>query len=133
LEKVQERAIRAVSGLKSATYQARLRELNLQSLEDRRLEADMVLTHKILSDSDLEFSEQWFQRAANGRHTRQAAGARNLVPRRGLHEFRREFFSLRVASSWNRLPDAVKAANTAAAFKKGYRQHIESRVTRAAD
>jgi hypothetical protein len=58
LEKVQERAIRAVSGLKSATYQARLRELNLQSLEDRRLEADMVLTHKILSDSDLEFSEQ---------------------------------------------------------------------------
>jgi hypothetical protein len=33
LEKVQECAIRAVSGLKSATYQARLRELNLQSLE----------------------------------------------------------------------------------------------------
>jgi hypothetical protein len=47
LEKVQERAIRAVSGLKSATYSERLRKLNLQSLEDRRLEADMVLTHHI--------------------------------------------------------------------------------------
>jgi hypothetical protein len=55
------------------------------------------------------------------------------MPRRGLHEFRQEFFSLRVVSSWNQLPDAVKAASTAAAFKKAYRQHIESRVVRTTD
>jgi hypothetical protein len=122
-----------VSGLRGATYEERLRELNLQSLEDCRLEADMVLTHKILRDSDKEFGEQWFQQAANGRHTRQAAGTLNLVPKRGLHEFRREFFSLRVVGRWNQLPDAVKAASTAAAFKSRYRQHIENRVTRTAD
>jgi ribonucleases P/MRP protein subunit RPP40 len=44
LEKVQERALKAVSGLHSRDYQARLK---LTSQEERRKEADMVLTHKI--------------------------------------------------------------------------------------
>jgi hypothetical protein len=119
-------AVRAVSGLKAATYQERLAELGMPSLTDRRTEADMCLTYKILGDSDAMFSEQWFERAANRRTTRMAAGTNNLVPQRGNHEYRRGFFSLRVVDTWNRLPDAVKAAPTAAAFKRQYRQHLRA-------
>jgi hypothetical protein len=126
LEKVQERAIRAVSGLHSRDYHDRLRELKLQSLASRRLEADMVLTHKIISDSDTKFSEQWFEKAAGRRPTRQNRGRDNLVPKRGNHEFRRGFFSLRVVENWNHLPDSVKEATSAGAFKNRYRQHIEN-------
>jgi Reverse transcriptase (RNA-dependent DNA polymerase)/Endonuclease-reverse transcriptase len=126
LEKVQERAVKAVSGLKANTYLERLDELELPSLADRRIEADMCLTYKILSDSDKKFSEQWFEMAANRRPTRMAAGTNNLVPKRGGHDYRRGFFSLRVVDNWNRLPDAVKAAKTAAAFKRQYRQHMRA-------
>jgi ribonucleases P/MRP protein subunit RPP40 len=130
LEKVQERAIRAVSGLQGKTYQDRLRELSMASLAERREEADMCLVHKIMSDSDEGFSEQWFVKAATRRPTRMAAGYNNLLPQRGHHDFRRGFFSLRVVDSWNRLPDDVKEAGSGAAFKRRYRQHIQTRVVR---
>jgi hypothetical protein len=42
LEKIQERAVEAVSGLRGRTYSERLKELDLPSLEERRREADMV-------------------------------------------------------------------------------------------
>jgi hypothetical protein len=94
----------------------------------RRIKADMCLTHKILSDGDQQFSEQWFERAAGRRPTRIATGTNNLVPRRAQHDYRRNFFSLRVVDTWNRLPDAAKAAKTAAGFKNQYRQNMLPRV-----
>ena len=44
LERVQERAVRAVSGLKGKSYGEKLAELRLPSLEDRRKENDMAET-----------------------------------------------------------------------------------------
>jgi hypothetical protein len=126
LEKVQERAVRAISGLTGRSYTEKLLELNLPSLEDRRIEADMVLSHKILCDSEQGYSDKWFKMASSRRTTRLTAGARNLLPQRGQYVYRR--FSLRVVDPWNRLPKPVKAAETAAAFKRLYRRHIESRV-----
>ena len=62
LEKVQERAIRAVSGLKGRAYSDRLGELNLPTLAQRREEADLIMAYKILRDSDKDFNEQWFKK-----------------------------------------------------------------------
>jgi ribonucleases P/MRP protein subunit RPP40 len=107
LEKMQERAVKVVSGLKGTNYQERLAELKMPSLADRITKAEMCLTYKLLSDSDKQFSEQWFERAANRGTTRMAAGTNNLVPKRGNHDYRRGFFSLKVVDKWNRLPDAV--------------------------
>jgi hypothetical protein len=90
----------------------------MPSLADCITEADMCLTYKILSDSDKQFSEHWFERATNRRTTRMAAVINNLVPRRGNHNYRQGFFSLRVIDMWNHLPDVVKVAQTAAAFKR---------------
>jgi hypothetical protein len=127
---VQERAIKAVSGLQGKTYHERLSELKMQSLDARRMEADMVLTYKILSDCDTKFHEQWFELAADRRPTRQSSGVSNLLARRSNHEYRREFFSNRVVEKWNRLPDTVKAAPSAGAFKNRYRHHLETSVAR---
>jgi hypothetical protein len=38
--------------------------------------------------------------------------------------YRREFFSLRVPGAWNRLPDNVKEAGSASAFKARYRHNL---------
>ncbi len=48
IERIQRTATRWVKGLRDLSYQERLRELKLQSLEKRRIRNDMVLTHKIM-------------------------------------------------------------------------------------
>jgi hypothetical protein len=45
LEKVQKRAIRIVSGLRSETTEYRLRQLGLISLQERRHSLDMLQTY----------------------------------------------------------------------------------------
>ncbi len=45
LERVQQRAVRQVSGLTSTSYEDRLLELDLPSLEERRHQADMCMVH----------------------------------------------------------------------------------------
>ena len=52
LEKVQQKAVRSISGLKGKTYEERLAEVGLPSLRERRKEIDMVQTFKIVSVSD---------------------------------------------------------------------------------
>ncbi len=52
LEKVQRFATRLVPKLRGMSYEERLRELNLTSLEDRRVRGDMITTFKILKGID---------------------------------------------------------------------------------
>ena len=120
LEKVQKRAVKAVSGLRSQSYEDRLAELKLPSLRERRKEIDMVQTYKLVNDAG---SEQFFRRADERRVTRATTGTDNLVKGRSNHEFRANFFSSRVIEDWNNLPNAVKEATSAERFKRQYRRH----------
>ncbi len=84
LEKVQQRAVRMVSGLKSDDYSERLSELGLTTLEERRHQADMAMVHKILCGRGSLDSNQWFERAADSvRATRSSANPLNLKVRQG--------------------------------------------------
>ena len=60
LERVQQKAVKAVSGLKGRTYEERLTEVGLLSLRDRRKETDMVQTFKIVRGIDVveDFTER---------------------------------------------------------------------------
>jgi hypothetical protein len=48
-EKVQKRAVGMVSGLKGRTYEEKLEELGLTTLEERRHQADMAQVYKIVT------------------------------------------------------------------------------------
>ena len=65
VEKVQRKAIGMVSGLKAQTYEERLKELGLQTLEERRHQADMFMVHKIIHTSGGLQSETWFEMAGD--------------------------------------------------------------------
>ncbi len=48
LERIQRAATRWVKGLRGLSYEERLKELQLQSVEKRRIRNNLVLTHKII-------------------------------------------------------------------------------------
>jgi hypothetical protein len=128
LEKVQRRAIKMVSGLGDKTYEEKLKELGMVTLEERRHQLDMVQVFKILSGHDRVEKDQWFKMAADsGAGTRQAAGPRNLIKPRTNLEIRTNFFSVRVIDNWNLIPAEIKMARNPEQFKKLYRDHRSSR------
>jgi hypothetical protein len=128
LEKVQERAVRMVSGLKSDDYSERLSELGLPTLEERRHQADMAMVHKILCGRGSLDSNQWFERAADSvRATRSSANPLNLKVRQGRLEIRRNFFSNRVVNSWNDIPSDIRGTVRSENFQRKYKQLRASR------
>ena len=126
LEAVQKRAVKAITGLKGTSYEEKLKELKMPSLLDRRKEINMVQTYKLVNNVDTDNSEMWFERTDIRRVTRNNAVRHNLVPKRGQHEYRRNFFSLRVIKEWNSLPVTVWDAPTMSSFKRQYRRHLEA-------
>ena len=124
LERVQMRAVAMVSGLVSQDYEARLTELGLLSLEERRHQADMCLMHKIMNGIGGLHHEIWFERASDSaRVTRVAADGLNVKVKNGRLELRRNFFSVRVSSQWNLIPAHLKRMMPAHLFKRAYRRH----------
>ena len=123
LERVQKRAVAMVSGLTGRTYEEKLSELGMTSLQERRHQQDMLQTYKILQGVDNVEKSTWFEMAAStGRTTRATADPLNLrIPAARL-EIRRNFFSHRVPKSWNEIPPELKNATTAKAFRSGYQR-----------
>ena len=71
LEKVQRRAVGLISGLRGQTYEEKLEELGLQTLQDRRVEADLVLVHKVLTGQCSVKEGEWFRKSeARGQRTK---------------------------------------------------------------
>ena len=80
LQKVQERAVGLVSGLRSKDYLGRCEQLGLETLEKRRENQDLIQVYKILNNKDRLASEKLFETVSQGavRVTRQGADPLNL-------------------------------------------------------
>ena len=101
VESVQRRFTKRLPGLSIMTYHSRLKLLNLESLELRRLRSDLSLVYKILFgivciDSDALFTVR------NQPHLR--GHNYTVVKPRFVTSVRRGFFSTRVINMWNNLP-----------------------------
>ena len=126
LEKVQRRALAMVSNLKGKSYEERLAEVNMTTLEKRRERRDLITMYRIMTGQDDVDPSLLFQPVAtsrNGPGTRHAAGLHNVVQQRSKGEIRRNFFSQRVVCPWNSLPDSVKSAENVNTFKNRLDEH----------
>ena len=124
LERVQERAVRQISGLRGSTYEEKLDELGMLPLAERRHQLDMCSAYRVLTGKDDVQPEIWFTPAtASGRETRQAAHVLNVRPRHGRLEVRANCYSVRTCEPWNRIPADIREKKTAAAFKAAYAAH----------
>jgi hypothetical protein len=116
IEKVQEKAVRMVSGLKGTTYEERCAELGLETLKGRRDRQDMALAHKyVISERRGLFTLASTNRGAR---TRSAAGERCLVKQFARTDTRKISFAVRAVDSWNELPDSVRAEREAPTFQE---------------
>ena len=125
MEGVQKQLVNMVSGLKGKSYQDKLTELGLDSLEDRRVRIDLVQTYKILNGIDKVDRHTWFKTVAesNSRPTRQTEYPGNLVRQCvSRTDIRQNFFSQRVVTQWNSLPNYVKDSTSVNSFKNNYDQ-----------
>ncbi len=104
-----------MKGLRDLSYEKRLKELKLQSLEKRRIRNDLVRTHKIIFHQiDPEASELFkFSRRPGPRRS-----SLRLLQQTGRTRRKRDSFACRVVKYWNRLPLAVASVPDHLAFKR---------------
>lgn len=117
LEKVQRRASKMVPGLGNLSYEERLRELKLPTLQYRRYRGDMIETYKLaheLYDTSNDFMK-FKPSNARGHNLR---GHRFMIEKeRPDKDIRRCAFKCRVTNQWNNLPEAIVNAPSLNAFK----------------
>lgn len=131
LEKVQRRATKLVSGLSDMSYEQRLTELGLTSLQERRRRGDMIEIFKLIHGYDkLDAGEEFLKLESDNRRSRTRGHTLKLQKPRHRTLKRTKFFSARVVDQWNKLPEEVVTSKTVNAFKNRYDKHMASHEPR---
>ena len=114
LERVQRRATKKIRGLEHLSCEESLRELELFSLEKRRLQGDLIAAFQYLKGAYRKAGEGLSTRACSDRSR---SDGFEVKEGRFRLDIRKKFFTVRVVRHWHRLLRDAVAAPSLEVFK----------------
>ena len=125
LKKVQKRATKMIKRLEHLPYEGRLHQLELFSLEKRRLRGDMIEVYTIIHDMENVNRKTFFSLSQNSR-TR--GHPMKLIGERSRTNKRKCFFTQCIVKVRNSLPQDVVMATNLDGFKRGLDKFLEEKA-----
>ena len=130
LERVQERMLRQLCDVRGGTYEERLKDAGLTTLTARRERGDAIEAFKTIKGFNHVKKEKWFEfenedqrpTRRNTEVTEEGERRRSNVLReeKARLEVRKQFFNVRAAKTWNRIPESVREKTSVNSFKNAY-------------
>lgn len=121
LEGVQRRATKIIPSLRNKSYEERLSELNLFSLEKRRLRGQLIECFKILNGFTNVDPTTLFEIDDT---TRTRNNGAKLKCRQVHSDLTKFFFTNAVVRDWNKLPPSVVQCKSIASFKNNLDRYL---------
>ena len=119
-----------VSDARGVTYEEKLKEVELTTLEEGRKRGDAIETFKTLKGLNGIDKVKWYEiESESSRATRRNTEIMDVGKRRKSElliidtarlKIRKNFFSIRAAQTWNDILEEVKEQKTVNAFKNAY-------------
>ena len=104
--------------IKFDNYQHRIELLNIDSLEIRRVKFDLILMYKMHRNLlDLQYTSFFTNHQSVSTYDLRGHSLRLNIPRYSGSSVRENFFSFRILSTWNRLPDNIINSFNLSTFK----------------
>ena len=119
IESVQRSFTKSIFNLRSSTYNERLVNLKLDSLQCRRLKTDLTLCYKILNGLVDVNSSSFFKRSL---YSSTRGNSLKLTKLAVVSERDKNFFTNRVINIWNSLPDVIVTSSYVSSFKRNIAQ-----------
>ena len=113
LESVQRYFTRKLPGLSDRSYKDRLSHLQLESLEARRIKADIILYYKVLSNKTVVNTDNCIRTFNSHR-----GHNHHLYHHYSRTEARKNFWANRIVKNWNSLSHEIVNCTSVYAFKK---------------
>lgn len=124
IEGVQRRATKQIAGLKNLSYEERLKVLKLPTIAYRRIRGDMIEVYKILHQIyDKEVCNILHMRRDHINRMENRGHSLMLFHKFAAKNIRKNNFTNRVVSTWNKLTDEVVTAPSLNCFKNRLDKH----------